>query len=347
MTAREPTCELRDEQRRASPANQTKAIQRSARFSFWVSGHCTRGAARSPERGSAAKTLRAATTRRRRLGAALRRALAACILCGLGCRATPPTESRELNLRVNPVTIAPLEITLDLSWISPDGHLSPVVEAPIVTVQPKQLASLVDGKGLRCARTGDGIVRVQIGERSASARFKCLMAYTLEHGRQLPLRVLLGSPEPAGIWAIGNGGAVDSTVVVSLASDAPDVLAIDGSRLLPKKLGRATITATAPGPLERSWVFEVAERIGYWQVRPGFAPLSLELSPGNYEVALACTENRLLTVKWAGAPECNYAAKALTHRVPCRLGLKSRLIVVPPPIKDDYPDILELFRLPA
>jgi hypothetical protein len=248
-------------------------------------------------------------------------------------------------LRVNPVTIAPIEIPLDLSWIAPDGQVSPVVESPNVTVEPKELAR-VDGKALRCARTGDGIVRAQVGERSASARFKCLMAYALVQGRQPPLRVLLGSPpQPSNIFAILSGGAIASQVAIALTSDSPDVLAIDGDRLLPKKLGRATITATAPGPLENSWTFEVADLLGHWPVDKGFTPLSLELSPGNYEVVLACAASRRATVNWTHAPQCNYAGNEITHRVRCRLDVKSRVIVVPPPF-EEAPDILELFKVP-
>jgi hypothetical protein len=48
---------------------------------------------------------------------------------------------RELNLQVAPVTIAPMQTALGLSWIAPDGHRSPVVESWHITVQPAKLAT--------------------------------------------------------------------------------------------------------------------------------------------------------------------------------------------------------------
>jgi hypothetical protein len=275
-------------------------------------------------------------------------AIAVSILSCLQCRARPsPTELRELNLQVAPVTIAPMQTALELSWIAPDGHRSPVVESWNITVQPAKLATVVGGKALRCERTGDGVVTAQVRGRSANARFKCLLAYTLGLGRERPLRVPLGSlPQDAGIFAIRNGGVVDEQVVVTVTSDSPEVLAVEANRLVPKKLGRARITGTALGPLENSWVFEVVRPVGYWRVLAGFVPLSLELGAGNYELTSTCTENKRLTARWLRAPQCNYDVVATTHRAPCRLDVPSRLLVTPARGSDSSPDALELVELP-
>jgi len=236
---------------------------------------------------------------------------------------------------------------LELSWFAPDGGVSPVVDPANVSVEPADLATVVEGKALRCKRTGDGIVRANVGSRSASGRFKCYLAYRLGQTRQWPFRIPLGSPpQESGIFALQNGGVIDQHVVVTVTSDSPDVLDVDSNRLVPKKLGRARITGSAPGPLEGSWEFEVVRPAGYWRIDKAFQPLSLELNPGSYEFSVAYTAEKPLAIEWTRAPQCNYEAKALTHRIPCRLQAPSKVRVRPTRPTDDDDDSLELVELP-
>jgi hypothetical protein len=81
------------------------------------------------------------------------------------------------------------------------------------------------------------------------------------------------------------------------------------------------------------------------RVARGFAPLSLELSPGNYEGVLVGTRSRRLSHQM-DAPQYNNSPEELTHRVPSPLDALSRVMVVPPYANDDSGDILELFELP-
>jgi hypothetical protein len=239
-------------------------------------------------------------------------------------------------------------IPLVVSWRTSSGQLRPVVEPQRVLVDPPDVLFVDKGQKLRCRKNGDGVVRVYVKEHVASAPVKCLLSYQLRQTRpSYPYRLVLGEPpEPSGIHAYGNGGVLDRSVAVTVTSMAPDVLAVDGDMLVPKRLGRALVTGTAQGLGESSSTFEVVNRIGYWQVREPFKPISVELAPGKYELSFYTTEDELLTVKWSHFPQCNYSAKATAPVVTCSPDRRTRMTAYPPRKEKGVVDYLELIELP-
>jgi len=280
------------------------------------------------------------------------RASALLMLACLGCRSqersADEAPAATLTLDAFPVVVDGRAIPVVASWEASSGQRKAVVEPRNATVEPPELARIYNGKELRCARHGKGVVRIRVGDQVASAPLNCLLAPSLGQARSnRPLRLVLGSaPEPSGIHAVRSGGMVDDGVAVSVTSDAPEVLAVDGDLLVPRKLGRARITGTAEGPLEKTWTFEVVKRIGFWQVRKPFQPISVELEPGRYELTFESATEEVLTVKWTSLPQCDYSSKASSHVVNCPADRRTRMIAYPPRKERAVVDYLELLELP-
>ena len=228
----------------------------------------------------------------------------------------------------------------------PGEKVLPVVDRWQVEVTPPELATVYDNVTLRCRRTGEGSVRARVGQESASAHLECFLAYHLGQSPPPPARVRLGGPpEPTGFLVSGSGGLIFDDVPVTVTSDAPEVLSVDGNELVAKRLGHARVTGSAPGPLESSVDFEVYRLVAYWQV-VARSPISIELAPGRYELSLDTWPDKPLRVTWSNAPQCNYSDESAHHRVTCRLAVPSRAVIFPPvPVKDSLVDAIELVEL--
>lgn len=274
------------------------------------------------------------------------RVASAAILCCFGCRLHERPRAR-LELEELGVVLDKRAIPIKLSWRTPDGNVLPVVDPWQIRVNPQGLAEVHGSATLRCKRNGEGWVEVNVGSETARARLKCFLGYRLAQARPQPYRLRLGAPpEPTGFFATGSGGVVYKEIPVTVTSNAPEVLAVDGDKLVAKKIGRSRLTATAPGPLETSVEFEVFRFVAQWHIGTR-APIATELTPGQYELSLDCSRAKPLRVVWQDAPRCNYFATSTNHKVTCRLAAPSRLVISPPGSETEEPPLetIELIEL--
>jgi len=125
---------------------------------------------------------------------------------------------------------------------------------------------------------------------------------------------------------LGQRGEELDGVQLLLSSKNTEVLVPQGSELLPKNVGTATILARA-GQVSQTFKVDVIRTLA-----PEALPLEqnrkiyFSLEPGKYELRVKLPEPKRLTAEWRSAPYCNYTATAKEHVSVCILRAKGGVV---------------------
>ncbi len=128
------------------------------------------------------------------------------------------------------------------------------------------------------------------------------------------------------IRVLGKRDEELDSVQLLLSSRNTEVLIPQGSELLPKNVGTATILARA-GQVSHTFKVDVIRK-----VTPEALPLEqnhkiyFSLEPGKYELRVVLPESKRLTAEWRSAPYCNYAATSKEHVSVCVLRAKGGVV---------------------
>jgi len=197
-------------------------------------------------------------------------------------------------------------------------------------ISPPDLAS-VDNRGtLLCKRSGDGAVGLALGPNSRTVPLKCRLVDRIDASDVGRVELLAGLIRPK-IRVLGKKGEELDGVQLLLSSKNTEVLIPQGSELLPKNVGTATILARA-GQVSHTFKVDVIRTLA-----PEALPLEqnrkvyFSLEPGKYELKIILPEPKRVTAEWRSAPYCNYAATSQEHVSVCILRAKGGVVFDSPP----------------
>ncbi len=192
-------------------------------------------------------------------------------------------------------------------------------------VNPKDLASVDNHGTLICKRSGDGTVSLTLGANSRTAAVKCRLVAKIDASDVGRVELVKGLIAPK-IRVLGQRGEDLDGVQLLLSSKNPEVLVPQGSQLLPKNVGTATILARA-GQVSQTFKVDVIRSL-----TPEALPLDqnrkvyFSLEPGKYELRVVLPEAKRLSAEWRSAPYCNYAATSKEHVSVCILRAKGGVV---------------------
>lgn len=249
-----------------------------------------------------------------------RRASVAFAVAGaVGCeRAVPP---QAVTLEVAEVIVSEDPVSVVVHVRDATGRRSVDSADHDFSVTPANVADVSKKGLLRCLRSGDVTVGIDVRGVASSARVRCRPVARLKADDVGRVDMADGPFAPEVVALDENGKALDD-VPVELSSKTPGVLQPEQGRLAPKGVGHATVVARV-GPLTREFTVDVVRRL-----RPEALPIDgnrrihFSLDPGKYELSVGLPEARRLTMEWRGAPYCNYAAEEKHHLATCVLRTK-------------------------
>jgi hypothetical protein len=197
-------------------------------------------------------------------------------------------------------------------------------------VTPKDLATVDSHGTLICKRSGDGTVALTLGPNSRTAPVKCRLVAKIDASDVGRVELTKGLIAPK-IRVLGQRGEELDGIQLLLSSKNTEVLIPQGSQLLPKNVGTATILARA-GQVSQTFKVDVIRSLA-----PEALPLEqnrkiyFSLEPGKYELQVTLPEPKRLAAEWRSAPYCNYAATAKEHVSVCVLRAKGGVVFDSPP----------------
>jgi hypothetical protein len=193
------------------------------------------------------------------------------------------------------------------------------------SVQPADLATINNQGTLVCQRSGDGTVNLTLGSNKRSAALKCRLVARIDASDVGRVELTAGLISPK-IRVLGKRGEDLDGVQLLLTSKNTEVLVPQGSQLLPKNVGTATLLARA-GQATQTFKVDVIRK-----VTPEALPLEqnhkiyFSLEPAKYELRVVLPEAKRLSAEWRSAPYCNYAATSKEHVSVCVLRAKGGVV---------------------
>jgi hypothetical protein len=238
------------------------------------------------------------------------------LLAGLACADKTPARIEVSPLPALILNRSPLPVKA--TPVNKDGK---PVSGPSLTyaVAPGDLLEASLSGSIRCLKTGDGKLVVTGGGISSEVPVKCRIPTLIE----LPesLRLTLGAkPSALHARALTEGGTPMPDVPVVISSSAPNVVRVEGDRVIPVAVGRASLKASVDGIVAVAPV-EVVESIASgtltladgqkrsWTLRPGLYSVSIDVAPPR-DVAQG------VTLVWQGA-RCDDRPEGRTHQLTC------------------------------
>lgn len=197
-------------------------------------------------------------------------------------------------------------------------------------VNPKDLATVDRHGTLICKHSGDGVVSLSLGPNNHTAPLKCRLVTKIDASDVGRVELVRGLITPK-IRVLGQRGEELDGLQLLLSSKNTEVLIPQGSQLLPKNVGTATILARA-GQVSQTFKVDVIRSL-----TPEALPLEqnrkiyFSLEPGKYELRVNLPEAKRLTAEWRSAPYCNYAATSKEHVSVCILRAKGGVVFDSPP----------------
>ena len=192
-------------------------------------------------------------------------------------------------------------------------------------VQPPDLAAIDNRGTLTCKRSGDGSVNLTLGPNQRNVTLKCRIVARIDATDVGRVELTAGLIKPR-ILVLGKRDEKLDGVQLLLSSRNTEVLIPQGSELLPKNVGTATILARA-GQVSQTFTVDVIRK-----VTPEALPLEqnhkiyFSLEPAKYELRVVLPEPKRLTAEWRSAPYCNYAATSKEHVSVCVLRAKGGVV---------------------
>jgi hypothetical protein len=240
-----------------------------------------------------------------------------------GCeRGAPP---RAVTLEVAEVVISEDPVAVVVHVRDATGRRAASSGEHDFSLTPAGVAEVSPKGMLRCLRSGDATVGVDIQGVSASAPVRCRPVSRLEAADVGRVEIADGPFAPEVAVLDGNAKVLDD-VPLQLSSKTPGVLQVEQARLAPKSVGRATVVARV-GALKEDFTVDVVRRL-----RPEALPIDADrrihfsLEPGRYELRVELPESKRLSMEWRGAPYCNYDAEEKVHQATCVLRTKGGVV---------------------
>ena len=193
------------------------------------------------------------------------------------------------------------------------------------TAQPTDMLTIDPRGTLICKRSGDATVSLTLGPNQRSVQVKCRLVARIDASDVGRVELTAGLVKPR-IRVLGKRDEELDSVQLLLSSKNTEVMVPQGSELLPKNVGTATILARA-GQVTQTFKVDVIRK-----VTPEALPLEqnhkifFSLEPAKYELRVVLPESKRLTAEWRSAPYCNYAATSKEHVSVCVLRAKGGVV---------------------
>ncbi len=191
--------------------------------------------------------------------------------------------------------------------------------------QPADMITIDTHGTLTCKRSGDATVSLTLGANQRSVQVKCRLVARIDASDVGRVELTAGLIKPR-IRVLGKHDEELDSVQLLLSSKNTEVMVPQGSELLPKNVGTATILARA-GQVTQTFKVDVIRK-----VNPEALPLEqnhkiyFSLEPAKYELRVVLPEPKRLSAEWRSAPYCNYAATAKEHVSVCVLRAKGGVV---------------------
>lgn len=197
---------------------------------------------------------------------------------------------------------------------------------------PPEVLEVSSDGSLRCLVTGDATVVVSGGGLSRTLALKCRIPSMIDMPAEVRLDLRKG-PVAVQARALGEGGVPLNDVTVPVTSSDPAIVAVEGSRLKPVAVGRATLRA-ALDPIIGVTRVEVIDTVVFERltIADGGAR-SFNLTPGTYHVVIdfkaSLRVRQGVAVSWSDAP-CPAQLEQTTHDLTCHTEVPTTLTITNP-----------------
>ena len=243
-----------------------------------------------------------------------------CVLAGVvACEAAEKPKDFRLEIEPQILSNAPVLVTVRLT--QDDGSVVASSRDHKFVIEPPQLATITPKGELSCQSSGDGNVKLTLGEHNRSAPIRCRLVEKVDASNVGRVELTAGAFRPK-VRVLGAKGVELSDVDLTLTSRNSGVLFPRGAELVPKSVGNATILARA-GQASQEFKVDVVRKL-----TPEALPIDqnrkihFSLENGKYELRVVLPQEKKLSVEWRGAPYCNYSAVAKEHVSTCVLRTK-------------------------
>lgn len=249
--------------------------------------------------------------------------------CLLGFASAPGCDQtdipKDFRLELTPVILTTDPATVLVRSLDADRGAPTTTQKYPFAVEPEGLASLNERGIFVCRKSGDGVVKLKLGDNTRTTPVKCRLVDRVEANNVGRVELMAGPFKPK-IRVLGKNGEELSDVELQLTSRNTGVLFPRGGELVPKLVGTATILARA-GSATREFTVDVVRR-----VTPEALPLQqnrkifYSLETGKYELRVVLPSPMRLVAEWREAPYCNYSGTAAEHVSVCVLRTKGGVV---------------------
>jgi hypothetical protein len=209
------------------------------------------------------------------------------------------------------------------------------VDAPVsFVVEPSDVAVITQTKALRCTKAGDVTVTASSGLGTARATFHCRPVARLDTPSDLRL-IIPNGPVRLAVAALDVSGNAYRDVTPTLSIEDPSVATASGGEVVPRKVGRTNLLASA-GEARSSVAITVVRKLKS-------EPLLLNdgvriastLQQGRYEIEVKGQPTNGgrdgVTLKWiGGGSDCQDSAEAQEIVSSCSISNTGSVIVENP-----------------
>ncbi len=197
---------------------------------------------------------------------------------------------------------------------------------------PPEVLEVSSDGSLRCLGTGDATVVVSGGGLSRTLALKCRIPSMIDMPGDL--RLVLGKgPVALQARALGEGGVPLKDVAVPYTSSDPSIVAVEGSRVKPVAVGRATLRAVLDPIVAVTRVEVIDTVVSERLTLADGSARSFNLTPGTYHVTIdvkaSMKVRQGVAVSWSGAP-CPAELEQTTHDLTCHTEVPATLTVTNP-----------------
>lgn len=248
----------------------------------------------------------------------------------LGCDGAPP-KSVEVELPEMITNQDPVPITVKM--YDAQGKMTIDRKPKGAEVTPEGIAERTAQGQLKCIKSGDLSVKVDIKGVSATGKVKCRLVDKVELIEPGRLKVDQG-PVTLEAKVLDSAGQRIQDVPLQLRTLDAHVLEVKGEQIIPKQVGKTTVKAEAGGQKAEVKIEIVREVTDHLVINKG-QRISYSLEPGQYLVEVQLDREKELGIDWIGAGACKQKKTAQVHESRCNLEEKGTVVIDHPSPDDD------------
>jgi|GEM_PF-6287591 hypothetical protein len=240
----------------------------------------------------------------------------------------------------------------DLAPVALDKKGKPLEKARInAVVAPPEVAVVVGAGELRCLTSGDAKITFTHEDLTQAVPFSCRMVSAVEIAATQEVEVERSAE--INVTVKDEAGNAIPDVPAALSTSAPEIVAVEGTRLTGVKVGRAVVTATVEGR-EGSTTVDVVRVVttDSLMLDEG-ASKSWTLPEGSWRVRVNATgvdgSPAGVVVAWAGTG-CQSSGETPQYAQDCYVPSAGTLIVTNPTVMNEGVSVggnVQLIRIPA